>query len=314
MQSLDLDLDLVRCFLVVAESGGFTSASRRLNLSQSAVSLKIQRLEALMDRRVFDRTSRSLKLTVEGEVVLGYARRLLALNQEMIHSVANPALEGVLRLGVVQHFGQSFLPGLLSQFKRAHPKVRLNVEIGMTVDLLSALEEDQLDLVMAASGYAPDEKSKAGTFSERRVLMRESLVWVQSDSSVIDPKDNPVPLVLLPPRSGFRRITLDVLERAGRSWQIAYSSASLASLQAAVQADLGIAVFSKSSVLPGMRVIKTRLGLPPLPQTAIAVYTTNSPTKPLVAKLIDLVSMAVEQCRNGKQPSASTGKSSLSDV
>ncbi|RYD25708.1 MAG: LysR family transcriptional regulator, partial [Verrucomicrobiaceae bacterium] len=104
-----LDLDLVRCFLHVAESGGFTQASRRLHLSQSAVSLKIQRLETLLDRKVFERTSRTLALTMEGELLLGYARRLIALSEEAVQTVSRRTIGGHLNLGIAQQFGQPFL-------------------------------------------------------------------------------------------------------------------------------------------------------------------------------------------------------------
>lgn len=300
----DLDLDLLRCFLVVTESRGFTAAAKRLNLSQSAVSLKIQRLETLLGRAVFIRTSRSLTLTREGDIVLGYAHRLLTLSHEMVQLIGQPAIERVFRLGVMHQFGHQFLPELLSQFKRVHPKVSLTVEIGMTVDLLNALEKDQFDVVLGAAGYAPTKGAGIDAFNEERVLLREPSVWVQAASSAINVRRDPLPLVLFGAPCGLRRIALDLLEKTGRAWQVVYSSASLASIQSAVQADLGISILARSSVLPSMRVIKPREGLPALPYTAVAVYSCKSANRELVRSLSALIAKAVTDWKKAKSTAA----------
>lgn len=304
----DLDLDLLRCFLAVAESGGFTSAARRLNLSQSAVSLKIQRLESLLGRLLFTRTSRSLKLTPEGEILLDYARRLLALNQEMIQRVSQPAVGGMLRLGVIQQFGQEFLPQLLSQFKKAHPGVRLCVEVGMSADLLLAMEEGRFDIVLAAAGFLPGPGSQGGAFAEERVIMREPLVWVQARNSTLNLRQDPLPLVLFTSPCAFRRAAGEALEKAGRAWESVYSSASLASIQAAVQADLGISVFARSSVQPGMKILGPRQGLPALPDSVIALYRRKSAAEPLTSTLAGFITQSVARWQEqpARQPAVAT--------
>lgn len=217
----DLDLGLVRCFLSVAETGSFTTAARLLNLSQSAVSLKIQRLEAALGQKVFVRKTRSIALTAEGDLVLVYARRLLDLGQEMLKLVGQSQVQGILRLGVIQQLDQRFLPDLLRQFKQQHPKVALTVEAGMTADLLHALEEDRLDLVLGAAGHAPGPGQKSAAYAEHRVLMKEPAVWVQSASSDLDLAKGMVPLVLFPEPCGLRKPCLSGLAEAaeaGRSY------------------------------------------------------------------------------------------------
>lgn len=295
MKTPDLDLDLLRCFLAVAESGGFTAAAKRLNLSQSAISLKIQRLEAMLGHEVFIRTSRSLTLTREGDTVLGYARRLLDLSQEMIHLVAQPAVEGVLRLGVLQQFEQQILPDLLSRFKERHPKICQTVEVGMTADLLKALEEDRLDIVLGAAGHTSSMGTKFGAFHEADVLLREPMVWVQSARSAIDPTRTPIPLVVFAAPCGFRRTALHLLEKVGRLWRIAYSGTSLASIQSAVIADLGISILGKSSVLPGMKIVGAREGLPALPNLSIAIYSCKSADESLVRSLSTFIAAAISE-------------------
>src|SRR5258705_12345484 len=119
----DINLDLIRCFLTVVESGGFTQASKRLHITQSGITLKIKRLEEQLNCRLFRRTTKPLELSHEGEIVLGYARRLLDLNQEMVQRVTKPMKNGALRLGVVDHFRPQLLPMWLAEFKGMFPSV-----------------------------------------------------------------------------------------------------------------------------------------------------------------------------------------------
>src|ERR1700704_5780588 len=125
MPSPAIDLDLIRCFLTVVESGGFTQASKRLHVTQSGITLKIKRLEEQLNCRLFRRTTKPLELSHQGEVVLGYARRLLDLSQEMGERVAKPKKYDVLRLGVVDHFGPQLLPMWLAKFKGTFPKAKI---------------------------------------------------------------------------------------------------------------------------------------------------------------------------------------------
>jgi DNA-binding transcriptional LysR family regulator len=293
----DIDLDLLRCFLAVADTGGFTAAAKRLNLSQSAVSLKIQRLENILGREVLARTSRSLTLTREGEIVLGYAHRLLGLSREMIELVAQPAVESFFRVGVSHQFGSRVLPALLAQFRRSHPQVSLTVEVGMTGDLLGGLEEDRFDVVVGAAGYTA-KGHRADAFTEERLLVREPSVWVQSKSSRIPANGDPLPLVLFPPPCGIRKVVLESLEKAGRAWQVVFLSTSLASVQSAVEADLGISALGRSSVTPNMKIITARQGWPALPDIAVSIYRSKSANGSLVRSLSVLLAKATGKPRS----------------
>jgi len=142
----DIDLDLVRCFVTVVESGGFTQASKRLHLTQSAITMKIKRLEDLLGKRLFIKSVPPLELTLEGEVVLGYAFRLLELNHEMVTRVSKSDAMTTIRLGVVSHFGYHHLPVWLATFKKACPQIRVVMDMGMTEELLKSLDEDRFDL------------------------------------------------------------------------------------------------------------------------------------------------------------------------
>jgi DNA-binding transcriptional LysR family regulator len=292
MSAPNLDLDLVHCFLSVVESGGFTAAARRLHLTQSAVSLKVQRLESLLGHPVFVRTSRSVKLSAEGEIVEAYGRRLLATSREMMERVRGTAESGCLRLGVLHQFGQQRLPSLLAEFRRAHPKVSLEVEVGMTSELLALMDEGRYDMVIGAAGIAAP-----GTYAEEPLLAKEPVTWVRAAESVIDLRADPLPLVVFPAPCGFRRAALEALEKKGRTWRIVYSSASLSSIQAAVQADLGIGVLGKSSLLPGMRALGKASGLPVFPDLSIMLYRRNTTAGPLEATLASFLGAAVNRMR-----------------
>lgn len=292
MSDPDLDLDLVRCFLAVAESGGFTAAARRLNLTQSAVSLKVQRLESLLGHPVFVRTSRSVNLSPEGEIVEAYGRRLLATSREMVERVRGTAESGSLRLGVLHQFGQQRLPELLAEFRKAHPKVALEVEVGMTAELLRLMDEGRYDMVIGAAGVAAP-----GSYAEEPLLAKEPVAWVRAAKSAIDLRADPLPLVFFPVPCGFRRAALEALEKKGRTWQVVYSSASLSSIQAAVQADLGIGVLGKSSMLPGMQALGKSGGLPALPDLAITLYRRNSQATLLELAMASFLGSAVNRLR-----------------
>ena len=305
MHVTDLDLDLLRCFVTVVESGGFTRASKRLHLTQSAITLKIKRLEDLLEHRLFSLTTTPLKLSPEGEVVLGYASRLLELNREMIRRVAKPAEIEILRLGIVEHFGYHFLPVWLSEFKRDSPNVRLVTDMGMTAELLKGLEEERFDLVIASAGYTAMAQYKMASTLYEQHLQKETPVWVQAENSKIDPRQDPLPLVMFGSRCRFRPMGLQALRNAGRSWEIVFDGASLPSVQTAIQADLGLSVLAPISLVPGIEIVDKKAGLPPLPTSDLAIYTRESPSHPMVKRLSSFIASAVERWQNeADQPGA----------
>src|SRR3984957_776494 len=181
----DLNLDLIRGFLTVVESGGFTQASKRLHVTQSGITLKIKRLEVQLKCRLFRRTTKPLELSYEGEIVLGYARRLLDLNQEMVERVSKPENNGALRLGVVDHFGPQLLPIWLARFRETFPNIKIVSDIGLTHELLKDLEDDRFDLVIASAGYTAMAEYKLASSIHETHLQKETMIWVQAKNSRI---------------------------------------------------------------------------------------------------------------------------------
>jgi len=275
----DLDIDALRAFVTVAETGGFTAAADRLGRTQSAISVKIKKLEDVLGRRVFDRTSRSLAITQDGELLLGYARRLLDLNDETVRRFAEPAAEGELRLGVADYFLSDHLPRVLSQFAKIYPRLRIEVRVGLCGELVAGLESGDLDLVIS--------RRDAGE-TRGRAIWREPLRWVAAPTLDL-PADAPLPFCALPAPCVFRNRGLAALGEAGRAWRVVYTSTSVMGVQAAVRAGLGIAVLSESTVPEGVRRLGTEDGLPDLGEVEMAIFGETSRNRRLAEPLVGFI-------------------------
>ncbi|MFZ4408904.1 MAG: LysR family transcriptional regulator [Paracraurococcus sp.] len=273
MRIPDLDLDLLRGFVAVAERGGFTAAGQALGLTQSAVSLKVKRLEDLVQRRVFDRTSRAIALTRDGETLLAYARRILALNDEAVRRLVAPPVAGRFRLGVADHFVPRNLAPLLARFARTWPEVRLEVEVGRSHELRAAQEKGALDLVL---GKRRDGET-AG-----RPIWTESVVWVAA-ADWATPEERPLPLAMLPPGCMFRDRALAALARAGLAFEVVYTSASLLGVAAAAQAGFALTVLGRGGLPPGLVEVP---GLPPLGTVEMCLFGDIAGQNPLAEPLM----------------------------
>jgi DNA-binding transcriptional LysR family regulator len=287
MSFQDLDIDLLRCFVAVADANGFTAAGKVLGRSQSAVTIKIQRLEELVDRQLLKRTSRSLSLTEEGKLLLGYARRILDLHDEGLRRIAAPPLDGTLHLGIAEHFVPERLPLLLSQFAKTYPRVKLEVVVNTDIALVESLDTGRLDLAIA---MRTEGKGRPG-----QLLLREPLVWVASNDFRLDVSDS-VPLALKPDPCQFRDEALAALQRAGRPWSLIYTGNSVPSIQAAVLAGLGVSVLGAHSVQNGMRVLQDEL--PALPSIDIMLFGEEKFGGAIAKALVNFVLRSVQEQEN----------------
>jgi DNA-binding transcriptional LysR family regulator len=291
MRYPDLDLDALRSFVAIADTGGFTAAGELLGRTQAAMSLKIKKLEETLGRRVFARTSRSLKLTRDGEMLLGYARRLLELNDEAVRRFAEPEASGEIRLGVVEYFVPAHLPGVLARFARIYPRVHIDVKVGMSSSLTDALDAGQLDLVIAKR----DDGETRG-----RVIWRESMEWVASPDFPID-AGAPLPFCALPPPCVFRARGLAALKATGRSWRVVYTSESGMSVLAAARAGLGIAVTGMSTIGAGLRRLGAAEGFPPLGEIEHAVFGEGGVQADIKAALVGFIEDSLQGLAAGRQ-------------
>lgn len=258
----NLDLDLLRCFVTIADTGSFTRAGERLGRTQSTISLQVKRLEEQLGRAVFIRTPRSLALTPDGDRLIGPARQLLRLNDTAIAELFEPDISGRVRLGVPEDFATAHLPSVLAAFAKAHPLVELEVTCDLTLNLLAKFHDGAFDLVLV-------KREPTGALEGVRVW-REPLVWVARDQMAAAGVEC-VPLVVSPEPCVYRKRAIDALEAVGRRWRVAYTSTSLAGSQSAVNAGLGITVLPREMVPSYLTTVTDDPELPPLYDTEIAL-------------------------------------------
>lgn len=273
------DLESLRTFLAVLDAGGFTAAGQRLARTQSAVSLKIQKLEQVMGAPLFVRGPRQLALTAAGERLVAPARQLLAQSEALWLQVCGDQAEGVIRLGLGELFVPDHLPAVLQRFVQAFPRITLEVSVGLAADLLRQQAMGGLDLVLA--------NREPGQSGGRRVWT-EPLRWLAAEGSAW-PRSQALPLLVLPADCMYRRLAIDSLGRAGRSWRVALTSSSLAGVEAAAAAGLGVAVLGRSSLQrhPLLRDLGSEL--PELPDCEIALFSQHAAASAPVQRLADFL-------------------------
>ncbi len=253
---------LLRSFVAVVDCANFTRAAERLHLTQSTVSQQVRRLEESLDCQLLDRDQRRVVATAEGERLLGYARRILALNEEASDVLLHQQSEGVLRLGVPEDFAAERLMPLLSRFGQDHPGVRLEVTSGLGPELTRLYRRGEFDLLLVKQMGASDDCLASWP---------EPLCWVDSRVTPAFGRD-PLPLVAFPVGGLYRHEMLHHLEVGGWRWRIGYSSASLASVCSAVAAGLGISLLPVRVVAAGHRVLDAASGLPDIQGVCLALY------------------------------------------
>lgn len=276
----NLDIDLVRSFVAIADTGSFTAAGERVSRTQSAVSVQIRRLEEILRQKLLERTTRSIELTREGETFLAYARRMLELNDESIRKLSAPELAGAIRLGILEYFVPDDLPAILARFARAFPGVELEARMGLSVDLREHLAAGRLDAAIV----------RVTRRDRTKPFWKESQVWVTGGSGSAEGR-TPLPLVLLPEPCVLRAHALEAMQRLNRAYSIVLTASGIRGAQAAIVAGLGISILPQSCVLPGMRILE---GLP-LPAALEIGIVKGRSARP---QLVDAVqAVAVESLR-----------------
>jgi DNA-binding transcriptional LysR family regulator len=282
---MSYDTGLLQAFIAVHEANGFTRAAEQLHLTQSAVSHQIRRLEELVGRPLFHRTTRRLRLTADGEDFLRLAQRILQAQEALARHFRCSPIAGQVRFGVPESFMREGLPQLLRQFSRSCPNVRLEVSVGLTLDLASMVRERELDLAVVVSlpGAVQGE-----------LLQRQPMVWAAAEGFAWT-RATSLPLAYSPPPCVCRQVSIDALNQAGIAWHAAFSSHSLHDLRAVALSGLAVASFTHDNLRPGMAVLDERAGLPPLPMLDFTLaYSEDSPAQrsPAVVELGRLIAQA----------------------
>lgn len=233
-----LDLDVLRTFVAISETGSFTAAANAVFRTPSAVSMQIKKLEDILGRAVFLRDARSVTLTNDGEILLGYARRLLAINREAVSKFIIPDIVGVVRLGSPDDYGERILPHVLKRFAQTHPSIAVDVTIDQSKHLMRRMEDRTLDITLITNSY---QQKVPGA----ETLLTEPIVWAGAKGGCAHLRE-PLPVSLWEEGCAWRAGALEALGREGRSYRIAYMSAHTAGQRAAILADLAVAPLPKS--------------------------------------------------------------------
>lgn len=262
MSLRNLDIGVLRSFLLIAEGRSFAETAELVGRSPSAVSLQIQRLEHDLGTQVLHRGNREVGLTLAGERLLTFARRLVGANDEAVMAFRSAADEKPLRVGTTQDFAEAALPEILRRFALEHPTTELALRIDRSTTLIAALHANEVDVVVAVRRDDP---------LERRILVEAPMIWIGREGDEAG-AERSVPLVLFEPPCSFRSAAIEALAAAGRVHKIAVTSPSLSGLRSAVEAGLGITVRTRHLLGPGVTDVGTSRSLPPLPKVTFSLY------------------------------------------
>jgi DNA-binding transcriptional LysR family regulator len=255
----DLDVSLLRAFVAVIDSGSVTNAARLLNRTQAAVSLQIKRLEDEFGQDLFLREHRKMTLTQPGEKLLGPARALLRLNDDLWGQMTTPAFEGEVRLGVPVDIIATYVPQVLKRFHKAWPRVRVTMVAKNSFDLLEDLRTGAIDLTLTTD-------REAGVGAE--VLRTDALVWVGVKGGEAH-QQTPLPISTGTRTCRFRPVILDALRSVGRDWRVVLAISNQDAVNATVSAGVTIAAMLRENVPADLVVLGTEDGLPALPDFLI---------------------------------------------
>ena len=280
----NLPIDVLRSFVTVADFASYTQASELLGRSQPAISMQLKKLEALLECHLFKRSEQKLSLTEDGRILFDYARQILVLNDEALSTFVKPSLSGKLKFGIPSEFATSLLPKIVSRFSQNYPTVSLNVSCDLSVNLLSARNKREFDLILALQ----DDLS----LDKNNLLLIDELVWVTRKHHHAH-LSSPVPLIAAPNGCIYRKRAIEKLEENKQDWRIVYTIADLSGIQAAIEEGLGVTVLAKSTVPDNLQIIKPDKKFPKLGKVAIHLVNNAKPSDEAVNRLIEYIKVSM---------------------
>ena len=297
MRRPTFDLDVLRTFVIGVEFNSFAKAAERLGRSTSAVSAQLKKLEDQVGAAVLRKSGRGLALTPVGEALLSHARRLLELNDEIFNRLHEAEVEGCVRVGFQEDFGEHLLSEILRRFSRIHPLVRLEVRIARNAELLTLIGNGSLDLALAW------ETQTATPYSTR--LGETQMHWIgPRDNPLLHQQTNqPLPLVVFDSPCVLRSTATEALDHAHIPWRVALTSPSVSGIWAAVAAGLGITLRTRIGLPSHLTVIN---GLPRLPAIGYVLHRAHDDPAPVIRQLASLIQTSLDEQRITAQSAPST--------
>jgi DNA-binding transcriptional LysR family regulator len=284
----NLDVDLLKTFLAIADYGSFTRAADEVHKTQSAVSMQMKRLEEMVGSPLFAKDGRNSRFTPDGERLVDYARRIAAINDEAISAFTKPELTGTIRFGTPDDYAERFLPEILARFARTHPLVTVDVDCLGSTELFERCKRNEMDLAMVTFGcdVITDEP-----------VRREQLVWVTSARHCAHMTEV-LPLAISHAGCGWRSMVLKALDTQKRKFRVAYSTPNSSAVNAAVLQGLAVGAIPELCLRPGMRVLTEKDGFPSLGSFDIGLV--RKPGK--ANKAIDALASHVTESLSTLQP------------
>jgi DNA-binding transcriptional LysR family regulator len=256
-----LDLDVLRTFVTIIDTGGYSKAGEILGKAQPTVSLQIKKLEGQIGRKLFTKQGQKHLVNGDGKIIYDYATRMLSLNDQAIEHFSATGLEGRIRLGIPGEFAIRLLPTIIGDFKQRYPDVTLDVHSALSRHLLTESIYQDFDLILA---LVSDQIPYQG-----ELLIEDELIWAGQAKQSMDP--DRLSLVLAPDGCIYRSKVLSTLERNKLSWRITYTNTDLYGLIAAIEQGLGITALARSSCPPELQQIRQK-GLPKLGKIKICLF------------------------------------------
>jgi DNA-binding transcriptional LysR family regulator len=273
----NIPTDLLRTLIAVIDLRSFTKAAAQLGVTQPAVSAQIKRLQILLGGELFDRTAHGISLTPHGEMVVGYARRLLSINDQIVHLGDGPRPELAIRIGTPSDFVASSLPGTLARLRSRWPDVRFIVRTDFFEPLLRELRSGDLDLLIGMSENPPPDA---------RHFWARQIVWVRGATTELDPS-RPVPLVSFGENSIYSRLATRVLKAVGLDCETVFTGPSMASLDRAVKAGLGVMAITRERAHYFGMTVWDDAPLPKLPELYTGIYVREGGARAAYEQLAD---------------------------
>jgi DNA-binding transcriptional LysR family regulator len=272
-----IDTEVLRTFVAIADQGGFTRAGELVNRTQSAVSMQMKRLEEdVLQRKLFERDGRQVRLTPEGQVLLGYARRILKLHSEVFNTLREPHMVGLVRIGTPDDYVMRFLPGILKRFSKAYPLIQIELHCESSTVLMQ-----RRDLALTVISREPGKEIG-------ELLRTERMVWAAAPCFCVEEHDA-VPLAVSGADCVYTQWTQAALDATGRDYRLAYHSTNVAAILAVVTAGLAAMICMESLVTEDLRVLGSDEGFPALPSMNLHLLRNPQMTSPITECLAEYI-------------------------
>jgi len=287
------DIDQLRTFIAIVDSGSFTRASDIVHKTQSAVSMQMKRLEERVGKPIFLRDGRQSRLTEDGERLLDYARRIVKLSFDAVSAFSSESLAGTVRFGLPDDYAERYLPEILARFSRTNPKVEITITCEPTFRLIAAMDDGGLDLALI-------------THTARKplgeVIRQEPLYWVTAERGTAH-HERVLPLAVGNSTCAWREAAVERLEASDRPYRMLFSSCNFSAIGAAVLAGLAVSVLPESALRPGMRVLSAADGFPTLPACHVALLRYGQDNAPAIDALAAQIVASLHNLHDHPAPS-----------